>query len=100
MLLFISDLYAAGRFGLWMGLSSKTPGQAFMKTVIYVMVLPLFSLCCSLVMPLIWLLKNALFMNYADQQLRRHFRILLTEGRLLPKHPPDRLPSVLDPDTS
>ena len=45
LLLFVSDLFAVGRFGMWMGLKSKKPGQAFTKTVLYVMVLPLFSAC-------------------------------------------------------
>lgn len=96
MLLFVSDLYAVGRFGLWMGLVSNKPSQAFGKTVLYVMVLPLFSFCCSIFMPLIWLLKNAIFMNYGEEQLRRHFRTVLTEG-LPARKPAPRLPSVMDP---
>ena len=95
MLLFLTDLFAVGRFGLWMGLITKKPGQAFMKTVLCVMVLPLFSFCCTLLMPLIWLLKNAILRSYGEEQMRRHLRAMVTEG-LPQKKQPGRLPSVVE----
>ncbi len=99
MLWLVSDLFAVGRVGMWMGLRSRQPSHGFLKTVLYVTVLPLFSLfCCS---PLTWLtlflmpVKNALFRNHAQEKLRREFRATLTEG--LPAKPQrGRLPSVLD----
>ena len=96
MVLLVTDLFAVGRFGMWMGFISKKPAQAFLKTLLYVMVLPLFFLlCCSLLAPLIWLAKDSIFMNYGREQLRKHFRSALTEGRA-PKAKPGTLPSVLE----
>ena len=96
LLLFISDLFAVGRFGMWMALKSKDPGQAFAKTVLYVMVLPLFSVCVCALMPLVWLLKNAIFSSHGETQLRRNFRSLLTE-RTPVRAESGRLPSVIEP---
>jgi len=96
LLLFISDLFAVGRFGMWMGLKSKKPSQAFAKTVLYVMVLPLFSVCLCVAMPLVWLLKNAIFSSQGEFQLRRNFRALLNEGAEA-KAESGRLPSVVEP---
>ena len=98
MAMFVSDLFAVGRFGMWMGLSCKKPGQAFAKTVLYVMVLPLFSGCCIFLMPVapvIWLVKNAIFINYGEEQMRIRFRAVLTEPSI-PKAQRGRLPSVLE----
>ena len=96
MVLLISDLFAVGRFGLWMGLKSKRPGQAFAKTVLLVMVLPVFSLfCCSVFTPIVLFVKNAILANYAQEQLRRHFRLILTEGGKV-RVKPGRLPSVIE----
>ena len=101
MAMFVSDLFAVGRFGMWMGLSCKKPGQAFAKTVLYVMVLPLFSGCCIFLMPVapvIWLVKNAIFINYGEEQMRIRFRAVLTEPSI-PKAQRGRLPSVLEDRT-
>ena len=95
LLLFVSDLFAVGRFGMWMGLKSKKPGQAFTKTVLYVMVLPLFSACVCIFMPLVWLFKNAIFSSQGEFRLRRNFRALLTEG-MEARVESGRLPSVME----
>ena len=96
MLLFVSDLYTAARFGMWMGLSAKKPNQAFAKTVLYVLVLPLFSLlCCQVFGPLIMFLKNAMLTNYAQEKLRQQLRSVLVEG-VVTKVEAGRLPSVIE----
>src|SRR5205823_6206057 len=42
------DLYAAGEYGMWLGLASKNSTQALTKTMLYVLVLPAFSaVCCT-----------------------------------------------------
>jgi len=98
MLLFVSDLFAVGRFGMWMALSSKKPGQAFVKTVVFVMVLPLFAFCCTIFMPVVWVFKNAFLINFANERLQRHFRTVLTEGAIEKKRLM-QLPSVLEDGT-
>jgi len=93
MLLFITDLFAAGSFGLWMGLTSKKPAHAFMSTVLYVLVLPLFG---TLLIPPIWWFKNAFFRKYALERLRQHFRTIVKEG-LPERRRPGLLPPVVEP---
>lgn len=77
----VLDLLAVGLFGLWMGLVSRKPGQALTKTVLFVLVLPaLGGFCCTLLWPVMGLVKNLIFINYALDQLRRQFRQVVTEG--------------------
>lgn len=76
----IMDLFAVARYGMWMGLSSKRPGQAVTKTVLRVLFLPLLALpFCFPLWPIVGLVKNLVFMNYAKEQLRRYFRAVVTE---------------------
>ena len=82
-LLFISDLYTVARVGMWLGLASKKPAQAFGKTVLYVLILPVFTVCCSVLMPVMWLMKNGILMNHAQEKLRHQFRAILSEGTAL-----------------
>jgi len=98
-----TDLLAVSWFGLWMGLTNKKSAHAVAKTVIYVLVLPLFTLGCWCLWPLMAMLKNAIFMNYARTRLRQQFRNVVTEGMARKRMPwqrpgswPPRLPSVLD----
>jgi len=77
--MFILDLHAAGRFGMWMGLTSKKPSQALTKTVLFVLVLPLLTIfCCGFVWPVMAIVKDLIFINYADDQLRRRLRVEIT----------------------
>ncbi len=102
--LFLLDLYAAGWFGLWMGLISKKPAHAVTKTSLFVLVLPyLFcGLPCYILWPFIGILKNWFFIVYAQGQFNRRFRAVVTEqfsaqtqGTLLPApHPPPLRPQI------
>jgi hypothetical protein len=104
------DVVAVTWFGLWMGLTTKKAGPALAKTVLYVLVLPLGMACLFIFWPLLALVKNLVFIHLGKEQLRRHLRPLVTEGRLAgqralarqiieprpPVGPPDKqLPSVL-----
>ena len=105
------DLVAVARYGLWQGLASRKPATAVTKTVLYVLIIPVscgvvFTL--GLLLPVIGLVKNLVFINYAQEQMRRNFRPLLTgrygwaqEKEYVDNAPPTRqprrdvLPSVL-----
>jgi ABC-type transport system involved in multi-copper enzyme maturation permease subunit len=76
----VMDLHAVARYGMWQGLANQKTARAVTKTVMRVLVLPLaFSLCSGPFLPLIWVIKNLVFVNYAQEQLRRQFRSLLTD---------------------
>jgi hypothetical protein len=77
----VMDLSAVARFGLWQGLVHRKPARAVTRTVVWVLLLPIIPVMCSggLLLPLIWPLKNLVFINYAREQLRRQFRGAITE---------------------
>ena len=78
----VLDLVAVARYGLWQGLAQRKAAKAINRTVMHVLVIPLtISLVCTFgfLLPLIWPLKNLVFINYARDQMRRQFRALLTE---------------------
>jgi ABC-type transport system involved in multi-copper enzyme maturation permease subunit len=78
----IMDLYAVARYGMWQGLLNRKPGPALRKTVVRVLVLPLVGgLICGwgALWPLLSIIKNLVFLNYAREQLRRQFRALVTD---------------------
>jgi hypothetical protein len=107
LLLFaLLDFYAVAWFGLWMGLRLPKVGSALTRTILFVLVLPLVGgVLCSPTWPVIWLLKNLIFMSYAREQLRRHFRAVVAgefppgsepaARRSVPAKP-GQLPNVLD----
>jgi len=84
--------------------------QALTKTVLYVLVLPLVAaVCLCALWPVLAVVKNVIFINYARDQLRRRFRLVATErfamtaqtegaSALLPPRPYD-LPPVLPRQT-
>lgn len=79
-LMFILDLNAAAYYGMWMGLSCRTMSKALTKTTLYVLVLPLVCIpCCYFLWPIIGIVKNLIFINYAQEQMRRYFRVYVTE---------------------
>lgn len=97
---FILDLHAVARYGMWMGLKSRRAGIAITKTVLFVMILPYMAV------PLCWffffwpigvIVKNLIFINYAQDQLARQFRKVATDRMAGAEHPllKRRLPSVL-----
>jgi len=104
----VMDLSAVARFGLWQGLVRRKPAKAVTRTVVWVLLLPIIPVMCSggLLLPLIWPLKNLVFINYAREQLRRQFRGAVTErygwgeesellGQTSDKPPAQPLPPVL-----
>jgi hypothetical protein len=105
----VLDLPAVARYGLWQGLLQRKPAKAINRTVMFVLVIPLATaLVCTggILLPLIWPLKNLVFINYARDQLRRQFRALLTErfgwaeqsemvGQPAPRARAHQLPPVL-----
>ena len=107
LLILITDLYAAGEYGMWQGLVARKPTQALTKTVLYVLVFPLVSaVCLWCLWPVLAAVKNVIFINYARDQLRRRFRVVATErfsatpqnetlAALLPRRSRHDLPPVL-----
>ena len=104
----VMDLSAVARFGLWQGLVHRKPAKAVTRTVVWVLLLPIIPVLCSggLLLPLIWPLKNLVFINYAREQLRRQFRGAVTErygwaeeselvGQTANKPPAQPLPPLL-----
>jgi len=76
----VMDLLAVARFGMWQGLANRNPAKAITKTVLQVLLLPApFFLCGGPLLPLIWVIKNMVFVNFAHEQLRRQFRALVTD---------------------
>ena len=71
----VMDLVAVARYGLWQGLAARKPANAVTRTVLFVLVLPLFLLSCTTPVGLI--IKDLIFINYAKEQLRRQFRVLI-----------------------
>jgi hypothetical protein len=87
----VFDYYAVGRYGLWMGLVSAKPIRGIIKTVLYVVVLPLaLTSCCFLVWPIVVLAKNGIFITHAQEMLRQRLRPLVTEA--MPSSPATRRP--------
>jgi len=78
----VMDLVAVARYGLWQGLANRKPAKAITKTTLHVLVLPLAgTLICTAgtLWPLVGIIKNLIFINYAQEQMRRYLRSLLTE---------------------
>ncbi len=75
----VMDLFAVARYGMWTGLISKKPGRALAKTVLVVLGPMVITPCCAVIWPVVGLLKNVVIMSYAQEQLRRHFRAVITE---------------------
>jgi ABC-type transport system involved in multi-copper enzyme maturation permease subunit len=86
---FLWDLYALAWVGLWLGLSSRKPNQAFVGTGVRILVVPwivfVFALFFTgiqgpLTLPVLWLvvcgLCNLVFQRWARQNLRELLRDL------------------------
>jgi hypothetical protein len=79
ILVFILDLNAAAYWGMWMGLSNRTATKAMTKTILYVLVFPMATVLCIPLWPIVGIVKNLILINYAQEQMRRHFRNYVTE---------------------
>ena len=76
-----AQLVAVGWFGLWTGLTTKKPAHAVVKTILWVMVLPLAPLAfCGCLFPIVYVVKDAIFIRYASSRLHKHLRAIVTEG--------------------
>ncbi len=76
-----AQMVAVGWFGLWTGLTTKKSAHAVVKTILWVIVLPAVTLpFCSCLLPLVYLVKDAIFVNYARSRLHQQFRTIVTEG--------------------
>jgi len=80
ILLWVLDLMAVAQTGLWFGLVSRRPGQAWAKTVLWVLAgpvllsLPLIAICCGAIfVPVVLPVKDILFINWAKGKLRSDF---------------------------
>jgi hypothetical protein len=78
--LFAAQLFASAWFGLWCGFTTRRPSQAVVKTVAWVIVLPIFFGMCSCLAPVLFLIKDAVLINYASSRLHAQFRTIVTEG--------------------
>lgn len=74
------DTLAVARYGLWAGFRSARHGAALGRTLGFVLLGPLLlgGLCLPL-WPVLAVVKNLIFMAYAEDQLRRRCRTWLTE---------------------
>ncbi len=81
MLAAVMDLVAVARYGLWQGLIQRRPARAVTRTILWVLLVPILPAVCTggLLLPVLWPLKNLVFISYAREQLRRQFRGALTE---------------------
>ena len=86
---FVMDLHAVTTFGMWVSLKAKKPSQAFNKTVLMVMIVPLAvgALCCSVLYPVLAIVKNFIFFSYLTP-LYRDFRKAITEAEVSTVHGP------------
>jgi hypothetical protein len=101
-----SQLISAAWFGLWSGLTTKRPGHGAGKTILYLIIVPVVSsllFSCGCLWPVITLVKDAIFINYARNHLHQQFRNIITEGAPAKLKPwsrpprwPPKLPNVLD----
>jgi hypothetical protein len=77
---FVLDLFAVAEVGMWFGLTSQKPTQALTRTILLVLVLPLFVLpCCSAVGPGLMVAKSVIFFTWAQSKLETQFRRAATE---------------------
>ena len=81
---FVMDLHAVTTFGMWVSLRAKKASHAFNKTMLMAMILPLAVglLCCSVLYPVLAIVKNLIFFSYLTP-LYRDFRKAITEPEAL-----------------
>jgi len=78
--LLVAQLFSCAWFGLWCGLTATKAAQAVVKTVAWVIVLPIFLGMCSCLAPVLVFIKDAILINYASSRLHQQFRTIVTEG--------------------
>ena len=78
--LLVAQLFSCAWFGLWCGLTARKTAQAVVKTIAWVIVLPIFFGMCSCLAPVLVFIKDAILINYASNRLHKQFRTIVTEG--------------------
>ena len=77
---FVLDLLAVTRVGMWLSLTSRRPAQAWGRTVLWVEVIPLLTTlpamlaCCGVATPGVLMAKSILFCSWASGKLSHGFR--------------------------
>jgi ABC-type transport system involved in multi-copper enzyme maturation permease subunit len=83
---FVLDLFAVAEVGMWFGLTAQKPTQALTRTILLVLVAPLFLLmCCWPVGPGVMIAKSVIFFTWAQSKLENQFRRAATERYDLPR---------------
>jgi len=78
--LFVLDLLAVTRVGMWLSMTAPRPAQAWGRTVLWVVVLPWLALgpamfiCCGVAMPLVLAAKSIVLSAWASGKLLNDFR--------------------------
>jgi hypothetical protein len=76
----VLDLLAVAHVGLWMSLISRRPAQAWARTLLLVLIGPLFLavmpglLCCGVTIPVMLVAKDVAFISWAQNRLQTDFR--------------------------
>jgi ABC-type Na+ efflux pump permease subunit len=103
LLIFITSLYSLSWVGMWLGLVAGKPSQAATRTFIYVLVIPWFAMSffqftalrfasgwSFLIIPVLFILKDLIFVRWAKAQLRQDLRYLASQSLSL--QPAGQLP--------
>jgi hypothetical protein len=86
LVIWVTDMLAAAKVGLWMGLGARRPATAWARTVVYVLVGPwLLSLvpgilCFGFTSPVMLFIKNLVFITWAGSRLQSDLRATLHTG--------------------
>jgi hypothetical protein len=92
--LWLLDLLAVARVGLWRGLTAAKPAQAWGKTIFWVLLAPLpivlLTMCLWIFVPFFLLAKDFLFIEWANDNLRGNFRLAASGCPLPPKRQTER----------
>ena len=80
---FLSELHAVAFYGMWTALRVRRPNQAFTKTMLIAVIIPmgLSLFCCfGVLYPIIAIVKNRVIVNSYEWPLYKDFRKLITEA--------------------
>jgi ABC-type transport system involved in multi-copper enzyme maturation permease subunit len=89
--LWVMDMMAVALVGMWLSLVSRNPAQAWARTVLWVLIGPLFLLlfsamiCCGGLAPFLILGKDLLFINWANRNLRLRLREVAADPLAVPR---------------
>jgi hypothetical protein len=84
---FVLDLIATAWVGIWMGLSQGKPVPAFLKTILYVMIVPALVFCLPNI------LFDVFWISWAHGKLSRDVRRVSAEYYSRPREPVSSIPA-------